>query len=237
MLEEILSRHPEHPLVMAKLHEVDEIEASRTHRAIPSRNAARAASSSRSPLPAPGVPSLVAPMPDHSARVAQVVDAKDFDTHYDLGIAYKEMGLYNDAIREFELIAEAPGREVLCHEMIGICFSAKGQQSEAISHFKKGLYVENITEIQMVSLYYELGMAYEKLNDPREALYYHEKVIKRDAKFRDVERRVAQLRQQTEGAGAARPGANGGSVPVERGTDLEAALNDVGHEGHDPSRT
>ena len=49
-------------------------------------------------------------------------------------------------------------------------------QTDAIGQFKKGLYVEGITEREALSLYFELGQAYERLSDPREALYYYEKV-------------------------------------------------------------
>ncbi|MBI5479019.1 MAG: tetratricopeptide repeat protein, partial [Deltaproteobacteria bacterium] len=167
--------------------------------------------------PAPRATVAVPGPPDPSGSAVrrlpeQPVDLKDFETHYDLGIDYKEMGLYNDAIREFEMIAQAPGREVLCHSMIGLCFSARGMLSEAISQFKKGLYVEGITDQETISLYYELGMSYEKLADPREALYYYEKVAKRDAKFRDVQRRVAELKERIESG--AFDGGPGGGTPL-----------------------
>jgi pilus assembly protein FimV len=221
VLNGVLARHPGHRLVLAKLREIDEAE-----------QAAGAAAGPAPPPPAPVAPpkpmfpatapappappsspspraSVAVSLPPDPAGSAvrrlpeQPVDLKDFETHYDLGIAYKEMGLYNDAIREFEMIAQAPGREVLCHTMIGLCFSARGMLSEAISQFKKGLYVEGITDQEAISLYYELGLSYEKLDDPREALYYYEKVAKRDAKFRDVLKRVADVKQRVgaEGSG------------------------------------
>ena len=102
-----------------------------------------------------------------------------------------------------------PAREVQCHLMIGLCFLEKGMQTDAIGQFKKGLYVEGITEREALSMYFELGQAYERLNDPREALYYYEKVMKRDPHFRDVEKRVdgacAAARRSAAGdAGGAR---------------------------------
>jgi tetratricopeptide (TPR) repeat protein len=160
----------------------------------------------------------VDPAPRVGTVVGPQLDLKDFDSHYDLGIAYKEMGLYNDAIREFELIAEAPGREVLCHTLIGLCYSSKGMQSEAISQFKKGLYVDGITDNESVSLYYELGAAYEKLKDAREALYYYEKVLKRDPTFRDVQRRVTALRPLAAPQ-SGRNGRAGGGIEPEPGPD------------------
>jgi len=74
--------------------------------------------------------------------LAKVVKPEDVDTHYDLGIAYKEMGLLDDAITEFKLVMKDPAREVQCHLMIGLCLLEKNMQTEAIGHFKKGLYVD-----------------------------------------------------------------------------------------------
>src|SRR5262249_39956620 len=128
------------------------------------------------------------------AAVGKQVRADDFEAHYDLGIAFKEMERYDDAIHEFKLLMNAPGRAAPCHTMIGLCYTEKGMQSEAINQFKQGLYVDGITDVEQLSLYYELGSAYVKLEDLREALYYYEKVAKKDPQFRDAARRVSELR-------------------------------------------
>ena len=65
-------------------------------------------------------------------------------------------------------------------------------------------------------MYFELGQAYERLTDPREALYYYEKVIKRDPNFRDVEKRVEALR----GGAAVTP-----SLPQGNSDDVDAAFD------------
>jgi len=144
------------------------------------------------------------------------VTAEDFETHYDLGIAYKEMGLLDDAINEFRIVMKDPVREVQCHLMIGLCFLEKGMQTDAIGQFKKGLYVEGITEREALSMYFELGQAYERLNDPREAMYYYEKVLKRDQHFRDVQSRINALRGGGQVAQA---------MPEARGDDVDAAFD------------
>ena len=54
------------------------------------------------------------------------VDESDAETHYDLGLAYKEMGLYDEAIKAFEKALRAPGREVRCRLMIGMCHREQG---------------------------------------------------------------------------------------------------------------
>jgi tetratricopeptide (TPR) repeat protein len=137
--------------------------------------------------------------------IAKALGEEDADTHWDLGLAYKEMGLYDEAIREFSLILSTPGRAVQCQLMIGRCQAERGKFSEAIAEFKKGLYIEGITELQSLDLYFEIGASYEALGDSREALYYYEKVAKRDPRFREVEKRVESLKARGAASSASGP--------------------------------
>ncbi|MCP4446163.1 MAG: tetratricopeptide repeat protein [Myxococcales bacterium] len=122
------------------------------------------------------------------------VAENDADTHFDLGLAYKEMGLHNEAISAFEKVLEVPGREVQCRIMVGLCHREQNSLSESISQFKAGLYVNNITSPEKFSLYYEIGVTYESLQDPQEALYYYEMVLKKQPEYRDVAERVALIK-------------------------------------------
>lgn len=123
------------------------------------------------------------------------VEEGDGETHYDLGLAYKEMGLMDEAIKAFDKALRAPGREVGCRVMIGLCQREQQNHSEAIHQFKQGLHAEP-TERERQSLYYEIACTYQQLGDLGEALYYFEMVLKRDAGFADVNTRVMQLRAQ-----------------------------------------
>ena len=125
--------------------------------------------------------------------VSEQIGMGDSETHFDLGIAYKEMGLIDDAAKEFELAMANPQRECLCHTMIGLCRIEQGRVSEAIGHYKKGLYVGNKTAAEEIGLYYELAVAYQALDDPQEAIYYLQKVVKRDVTFRDGKARLDEL--------------------------------------------
>ena len=125
--------------------------------------------------------------------VEEQIGIEDSDTHFDLGIAYKEMGLLDDAVHEFELAMRNPQRECTCHTMIGLCRIEQGKITDGISSFKKGLYSEVKGDREELSLYFELGQAYEKLNDPQEALYYYQKVAKRNHNFRGVDKIIDNL--------------------------------------------
>ena len=217
ILETLLARHPSHPLVTAKLRDLEAMEqaAALGRRAVAAARGRAPGMTRRHERAScrPTCPATSTPAPTSAADPAGTfemtrkgviekgVTAEDFETHYDLGIAYKEMGLLDDAINEFRIVMKDPAREVQCHLMIGLCFLEKGMQTDAIGQFKKGLYVEGITEREALSMYFELGQAYERLNDPREALYYYEKVMKRDPNFRDVQSRVGAVRGGGAGAG------------------------------------
>ncbi len=152
--------------------------------------------------------------------VQEQVGLEDSDTHFDLGIAYKEMGLIDDAIQEFNLSMSNPHRECIAHTMIGLCFIEKGEVADAISHFKKGLYADTKTDREEVGLYFELGAAYELLHDPKEALYYFQKVQKRDPTFRHVGDRIANL--TTPRTPAANPG-----PPAIAKDDVDKAFDEL----------
>ena len=70
--------------------------------------------------------------------VAKQISVDDSDSHYNLGIAYKEMMLIDDAIREFEVAAQDPKRECVCRSMIGMIEIERGRLNEAIDAFLHG---------------------------------------------------------------------------------------------------
>ena len=124
---------------------------------------------------------------------AQISDA-DSQAHFDLGVAYNEMGLWNDAIEQFMLTAKDPRRECVSWSMIGLVRRQLGDLDGAMEAFITGLNATTKTAEQELGLYYELGSVYEQRSSAQEALYYFEKVLSRDPGFRDVEARIQALR-------------------------------------------
>jgi len=123
---------------------------------------------------------------------AQVSD-NDSATHYDLGVAYKEMGLVADAIREFEVAARDPKRECNCQAMIGMMHRERAELDRAAEAYVRGLSAPHKTVAQEISLYYELGSIYEQKEDVDEAIYYYQRITRRDPTYRDVSQRLASL--------------------------------------------
>lgn len=125
--------------------------------------------------------------------VAKQISVDDSDSHYNLGIAYKEMMLIDDAIREFEIAARDPKRECVCRSMIGMIHVERGNLNEAIDAFIAGLDAPIKDPQQETVLCYEIGAAYEAKKVLKEALSYYQKAMRRDPNYRDVQERVRRL--------------------------------------------
>lgn len=134
---------------------------------------------------------------------ATVADS-DASTHYDLGVAYKEMGLLADARAEFELASRDPQRTCNCFAMIGMIHLEQNQLEEATQAYVRALEAEHKTLEQEMSLYFDLGVVYEMRSDVKSALYYFEKIARRDPGYRNVGERIAALKSE---APAAKPAA------------------------------
>jgi len=124
------------------------------------------------------------------------LDEKDFETHYNLGIAYKEMDLYDEAIQEFRLAAGDPGRALACANLVGLCQLSKGDAPQAIRELKAGLEIGGHPRDAYHSLRYDLGVAYEAQGDLGMALECFEKLQGENARFRDVRVRAKTLRDR-----------------------------------------
>ena len=126
------------------------------------------------------------------------VSEHDAATHYDLGVAYKEMGLLGDAINEFGLAARDPNRTCMCCAMIGMIRLERGELDMAAAAYKQGLEAPQKTVDQEMALYYDLGNVYEMKGEVKDALYYFQKVARKDPRYRGVTDRIAALQPSTK---------------------------------------
>ena len=150
--------------------------------------------------------------------VAKQISIDDGQSHYDLGVAYKEMGLIDDAVREFETAARDPKRECVCRSMIGMVQLERGNLNEAIDAFMRGLHAHVRNAEQETVLCFEIGNVYEKKKMPKEALSYYQKVMRKEPNYRDVQDRVRRL-APTMQKGHARATAVGADDEFDRAFD------------------
>ncbi len=135
--------------------------------------------------------------------VEEQLNKEDYETHYNLGIAYKEMGMLDEALGEFELASHDPGRLLDCASMKGLCYIEKGEYGTAIITLKKGLEAEGREPDEYLGLKYDLATAYELNEDIPSAQSVVEEITKADAGFRDVKERLQRLNKALLESGAA----------------------------------
>ncbi|MHB1864239.1 MAG: tetratricopeptide repeat protein [Gemmatimonadaceae bacterium] len=122
--------------------------------------------------------------------VAENVEEEDYQSHYDLGIAYKEMGLLDEAISEFQKALRGADKGVRTYESIGQCFMEKAQYQMAATLLGRALLEKGMSDDQLVGVLYLLGRACEELGRPADALTYYQRIFVVDIQFRDVGERM-----------------------------------------------
>lgn len=123
---------------------------------------------------------------------------EDSDTHYNLGIAYKEMGLLEDAISEFLLTREGEPMFIESRHMLGLCFMEQGEYLKAATEIRNALgFLESLggEPGQRVEMLYDLGLAYQGAGNINEALKAFNEVYGLDPNYRDIASKLKELRE------------------------------------------
>jgi tetratricopeptide (TPR) repeat protein len=127
---------------------------------------------------------------------------EDYETHYNMATAYKEMDLLDEAIREFQIAAGLAGfadgtsRYFQCCNMLGHCFIQKGMPRAAVLWFKKGLDSPGRNPEESKALQYELGSAYEAMGDMTRAVAAFTEVYGVDVGYRDIAAKLESLQSR-----------------------------------------
>ncbi len=122
----------------------------------------------------------------------------DYDTHYQMGVAYQEMGLMEDAIREYQDAVnltsptDASRRFFLCANLLGHCFRESGKAHHAVTWLERALEVPNLTDDEQHGIWYELALAHEANSDDDRSAEFFEKIYAENVDFRDVASRVRE---------------------------------------------
>jgi tetratricopeptide (TPR) repeat protein len=127
--------------------------------------------------------------------VAEHLSPTDYDTHFNLGIAYREMGLLDEAIGEFQLAAKDARYLVTSSSMLGLCFLDKGLPELSIKWYRRGMESPNLGEDDTLGLMYDLGNAYMALGDMSSAFATFVELYGINTNYRDVVAKIEELRK------------------------------------------
>ncbi|MEK6743959.1 MAG: tetratricopeptide repeat protein [Nitrospirota bacterium] len=123
---------------------------------------------------------------------------EDEDTHYNLGVAYREMGLLDDAVSEFNMTNEGEPKFIQSRYMLGLCYLEKGDYEAAILEIQNALgysYSFGEASEERVGMHYDLGLAYQGVGNNASSLEEFQKVFAIDPAYRDVATKVQELQQ------------------------------------------
>lgn len=135
------------------------------------------------------------------------VSSGDYETHYNLGLAYKDMDLSDEAIEEFQhavgLVSPKDGtpRYLQCCNLLGHCFMQKNMPKLAAMWYKKGLEAPELSEDEYQALRFDLGLAYEQMGDIEQAIEVFTEVYGVNVLYRNVAdklRELAELKSKNE---------------------------------------
>jgi tetratricopeptide (TPR) repeat protein len=127
------------------------------------------------------------------AQLGKVVTAEDAASHFDLGLAFREMGLFDEAISEFQTALRGGGDPLKSHEELGYCHLLKGQFDIAEKILSRALELPVEDPRSLVGIHYHLAECQQELGQAERARESLARVVAIDPRFRDAADRLARL--------------------------------------------
>jgi len=163
---------------------------------------AAAAPAPASPLESPGVDlaDMFTELKHELNEDAATATGEDPETHYNLGVAFREMGLLDEAISELQKVCQAIehghpfAHTIQAYTWLAQCFLDKGIPEAAIRWYERALHLPNLDGDTSMALHYELGSSYEAAQNKNAALNHFMEVYGSNIDYRDVAERIRTLR-------------------------------------------
>jgi tetratricopeptide (TPR) repeat protein len=147
---------------------------------------------------APSPPAPAAPEIEARDDVGHQIGRDDYEARFDLGLAYREMGLLDEAIVELQLAAADEARLVECASMLAECFVEQEMPARAAKWLERGLAAPGLPAPKRRNLQYDLAAACEACGEASRALAIYSQLQAEDAGFRDVQDKVRRLSKATD---------------------------------------
>ena len=162
-------------------------------------------------LSAPATPQNVAPsdassldgLLDELGDGGAAAGQDDPETHYNLGVAFREMGLLDESIGEFQKVVKGaqkghyPENFLQACTLLAVCFVDKGMPQIAAKWYLRALETPGLDEESILAVLYDLGAAYEQAGDTRSALERFSEVYSQNIDYRDVAEKIRTLQQKS----------------------------------------
>jgi tetratricopeptide (TPR) repeat protein len=132
---------------------------------------------------------------EFTKALEEEVDQEDYESHFNLGIAFLEQGLIEEAIQELKLASQDEKRVVECYSVLSHCYRQKKDFQEAVKWVEKALKLSDKDSSQSFDLKYELASLYEELKETKKAINIYNEINKWNAEYRDVAKRIENLKK------------------------------------------
>ena len=124
--------------------------------------------------------------------IKETLGDEEYETHYNLGIAYKDMGLFDDAILEFESGTKDPALAQDSFSLMAMCYVEKKEYESAVNAIEQALEISN--EGSKTGLFYQLGEVKEKQKQWSEAVSSYEQVQSDDPTFEGIAQAIERAK-------------------------------------------
>jgi tetratricopeptide (TPR) repeat protein len=129
------------------------------------------------------------------ATVKEPMAAPDYETHYALGVAYKNMGLYEEAKEEFHVSMNSDSYYLDSALMTAVCLKEEHHPTQAILGLETVLADPRCQGAKGQAIRYELGLLYEAEELWEKAAHAFESI----PSFHDVPQRLVALKGKHQG--------------------------------------
>ncbi|MFQ5720864.1 MAG: tetratricopeptide repeat protein [Candidatus Aminicenantales bacterium] len=125
------------------------------------------------------------------------VSQENYETRFNLGIAYLEQGLIDEAIAEFKIAAKDKKRSVDCYSVLSYCYREKKDFKQSLEWLNRALEIAEKGTNQFYGLKYELASLYHEMKDRKKSLSLYQEIKKWNPKYRDVSDRIEELQKKS----------------------------------------
>jgi tetratricopeptide (TPR) repeat protein len=129
-------------------------------------------------------------------KVDENIASDDSASHYDLGLAFKDMGLLDEAIAQFQVALRGGANPLATLEVLGECFIEKAQYTLASRVLERALTLPSASDAALIGVFYLYGRAEEELGSRARAIEFYERVLALDIRFRDARSRLVALQRE-----------------------------------------
>ena len=134
---------------------------------------------------------------DFRKALDEKVGKEDFDSHYNLAVAFMEQGLFDEAVEEAKIASKDKNMAADSFHVISSCFRKKEDFKEALKWLQKALDLVEKDKEPAYSLKYEIASVYEDLGEFKKALGLYKEVKQWNKDYRKVKEKINKIKKKT----------------------------------------